>query len=949
MSIRFTHPLALLTLLGLVPILLWSRRLGNLRPLRRGIAVGLRVVVFALCALALAGLEVTRESDQLTVLFVVDHSHSMGQQTTAAISYINKACEAMKANDRAGIVVFGGDASLEATPTTQLTIEQMLSVVERDQSNIAAGLRLALAAFPQQAKKRIVLLSDGIQTKGHAEDEAKIARSNQVVIDVLPLQAPAPNDVLVDKIVLPERLHIDEPFDVRIYVRSMQDCPAKLRLLVNGALIGEQEMTLTKGKNAFSLPQTLSEPGAYQFEAVIESPNDVRPENNRSYGFAFIQGQPRVLLVESDPTSVRELTQALQGEAVQVDLRGVDGLPSTFEDFQTYSAIILSNVPADGISRHQMSMIESGVRDFGIGLIMIGGEHSFGAGGYLNTPIERALPVSMDVSNKKILPRGALAVILHTCEFANGNAWARDIAIAALNVLSRRDLFGVLAYMGSPRWVVPLQEASNKEAIRSRIKRINPGDMPDFDSTLRMAHDGLVAVDAGLKHVVIISDGDPSQPSPAVADYILAAKITISTAVINPHSPRDVQTMRDLAAWGRGNFYDVADPRRLPQIFIKEAVTVRKSLIFEEPTTAHVQYFTDILEGIGRPLPQLRGYVCCTAKDSAQVPLVSQHKDPILAHWHYGLGKAVAFTSDAKNRWAAPWLGWANYNKFWRQTLRWVLRSVDDSQFRVTTGASDGQGWIGVDALADDGQPLNLLKMKATVVDPKFERAQIPLEQVAPGRYEAKFPAENVGTYMINMQHAGPDGKTGFQRTGLAIGYSEEFRSLHSDEGLMARLRHITNGRRLEAEDPVFLHDLPGQTAPTAVWPWLLLCAVCLFPLDVAVRRLFVDLVGMRQSVYDAFVRIGLIRPLPSGTGEREATLGRLRTAKAQATGPRPAADAAFLAQEPSDEAAAEPAAGAPPAKAAPGPKPVPKEQEDEGSYTGKLLRAKRRARKSME
>ena len=954
MFVRFSHPLALVALLGLLPILLWSRRLAGLQPFRRYLSIGLRLLVFTLCALALAGMELTRESDQLTVFFVVDQSHSVGQKSAAAIiSHINKACEKMKADDRAGVVVFAGDASLECTPTTQLKLEQMLSVVERDQSDISAGLRLALAAFPQHSKKRVVLMSDGIETKGRAETEAKIARANQVVVDVFPFRSAAANDVLVEKLVLPERLHLDEPFDVRIYVRALHKARAKLRVLVNGALAASRDVSLTQGKNAFALPQTLSGPGAYQFEAVIESADDSRPENDRAYAYAFIQGKPTVLLIDPDPASAGDLVDALKCESVQIEARGTDRVPTVFEDFQAFTAMILSNVPADRLTAKQMNMIESSVRDFGMGLVMIGGDSSFGAGGYLNTPVERALPVSMDVSNKKILPRGALAVILHTCEFPDGNAWARDIAAAALNVLSPRDLYGVLAYVGGAKWAVPLQEARDKARLRSLIRGVNPGDMPDFDSTLRMAYDALVAADAGLKHVVIISDGDPSQPSPALADMLVKAKITISTAVINPHSPRDVQLMRDLAAWGRGNFYDVQDPRRLPQIFIKEAITVRKALIFEEPFTPRVQYFTDLLEGITPPLPQLKGYVCTTAKDSAQTPLLSQHKDPVLAHWRYGLGKAVAFTSDAKNRWAAAWLAWPNYKKFWNQTLRWVMRNVDDTNFQVSTNAADGKGWLGVDALTEDGRPLNFLKMKATVVSPAFRRLQVPLEQVGPGRYEAKFPAERVGTYMINLEHRGPKGQAGFQRTGLAISYSDEFKSLQSDEGLLGRLKTITRGRMLTPDDSVFKHDLPGMSAPTPLWPWLLLWAVCLFPADVAVRRVFLDTAQVRRAARSAMEKLRLLRARPQEPGEREATLGRLRQAKAQATEPRPAHDAkppAFA-----DEATQ---AGDVPEAPAPAELPEyrpPPEQtkaeppKEEESYTQQLLKAKRRARKKLE
>ena len=44
-----------------------------------------------------------------------------------------------------------------------------------------------------------------------------------------------------------------------------------------------------------------------------------------------------------------------------------------------------------------MTVIEQAVKNFGVGFMMVGGKNSFGLGGYFKTPIEKLLPVEMEL------------------------------------------------------------------------------------------------------------------------------------------------------------------------------------------------------------------------------------------------------------------------------------------------------------------------------------------------------------------------------------------------------------------------------------------------------------------------------------------------------------------------------------------------------------------------
>jgi len=949
-SFHVCQPWALL-LLAALPWVLWeARTLRVLGPWRRRLAIALRLGIFLCLAFALAQIETVKHSDRLSVFFLVDQSYSIPPSESArSLDFIRRATQKMGKNDRAGIIVFAGDASIETSPAPKLDVESFQSVVRRDQTDIAGAIKLAMAAFPRDSQKRIVLLTDGAETQEDAFEEAKVTRSNDVGLDVFPLRPRTGDEVLLESISIPPRVALDEPFEVKIVVQSTRDAPGTLRLFENDRLVASQKLSLRKGKNAFVLPRSLRKPGFYTFEAAVESPADTNPENNRAYGFVSIQGRPKVLFVDSELEEAKYLAAALKAESIDLDLRGPSGLPTSLGEFQSFDSIILSNVSASEVSGWQMKMIESAVRDFGTGLVMIGGEHGFGAGGYLGTPIEKALPVDMDVTHKKVLPRGALVLILHTCEIPNGNAWARDIALAALDVLSRKDMMGVLTYgMGGEQWLFELQEVGDKAALSQLIWGAMPGDMPGFDPTLRMAYEGLQKVSAGIKHIVIISDGDPRQPSQSLATEIAKSKITISTVVIAPHSPRDVDVMKDVAEWGGGNFYDVLDPRHLPQIFIKEATIVKKGLIYEEDFVPKLNSPSEILSGISSEMPPLRGYVTTTAKQKAQVPLLTHHNDPLLAHWRYGLGKAVAFTSDAKSRWATEWLHWSEFKKFWAQLVRWSLREVSRSNFRVHTLVDRGKGRVVVDAIDSEGEFINFLNVKGTVVDPNFERKPINFEQTAPGRYEGDFPVNNVGTYLLNLHYAG-ERLAGSQVAGTTVSYSVEFRRIGRNERLLRNMAGIAGGRILRADDNVFVHDLAGESAPYALWPALLTAALLLLPLDIAVRRIYIDTAQMREAWASVAARIRRGKPAPVGTTDE--VLSRLKGARAsvRARTASPATPVTPTLSTPAAEPPG-PAVEKPPASAEPEEEPA--EASDEppvSSYTERLLKAKKRAQKNWK
>ncbi|MBN8245934.1 MAG: VWA domain-containing protein, partial [Verrucomicrobia bacterium] len=421
---------------------------------------------------------------------------------------------------------------------------------------------------------------------------------------------------------------------------------------------------------------------------------------------------PRVLIVSSQPEQDRPLAEALRESKLEVKVVDERGLAPTLAEIQSYDAIVLGNVAAGDLGRDGMSLLESAVRDFGVGLVAIGGDQAFAAGGYRNTPLEATLPLDMELSSKKVLPKGALGLVMHGMEFANGNEVARDIALAALDALGPQDEMGVWLWDGTERALFELQAVGNKNRLAGLIAGMNQGDLPSFQGLMSMAYQDLKKSTANLKHLIVFSDGDPNAPTDALMKDLVAARVTISTVMIGGHV--QPTTMERMAAQGGGRFYDVKSAAMLPQIFIKETAVILKSAIFEDPFQPQVAAGSELTRGIGSSeFPMLRGYVATSPKPRAETPLLTDKGDPLLAHWQYGLGRAVAFTSDARPKWAQDWIGWGKYRQFWSQAVGWALRRVDNADFNTEVTVENGEGVISVEALDAEGNFRNFLTLQA--------------------------------------------------------------------------------------------------------------------------------------------------------------------------------------------------------------------------------------------
>jgi Mg-chelatase subunit ChlD len=899
----FTNPWLLLLLLA-VPFLFWLGRPSRGPSRRREIiSLALRLALVVLLILGIAGLELRRATDELSVVYLVDHSDSMPPLVQrAALDYVRQAMLKMGPRDKSGVIVFGGEALVERPLSASKTLEGFTSKVSSIQTDLAEAIRLGMALLPADTARRMVILSDGIATTGDAVEAARLAAASGVQIVVVPLGSQPGAEAIVTDVSAPAHLREGEEFGLEVTIDSSIDQTVGVRVLAGAATVYESTLRLRKGVNAYTLPMTASAPGftEYRVQIVPLTGSDTFYQNNELAAFSQIAGPPRVLLVKNaNPRDgvdeARELTAALAAANILVDVVEPSRLPSDLAELSEYVSIILLDVPAPELSTRQMLAVQSYVRDLGGGLVAVGGPSAYGVGGYFKTPLEETLPVEMQIKDQQRRPRLTMVFIIDRSgsmgETSGGVIkveLAKEAAIRSIALLSPTDKVGVVAFDDSAAWVVPITSLEESDAIINGIGTIRPDGGTDIMAGVEAMARLLPGDDAAVKHVILLTDGgaDPTGIAELVKKLHDENDITFSAVGVGQDAAAFLPT---LAEAGGGLYHFAADAASLPAIFTEETTLATRAYIIEEEFFPAQVNPSPILEGIDQ-VPALLGYVGTTAKDSAQTILISAQKDPILATWQYGLGRSVAWTSDATGRWAKEWVTWDHFVRFWAQVVRSTINTGLHSNAEVRVSRSGDQATVTVDARTDAGGYLNGLTVTVNVIGPDGEAQTLTLVQVAPGRYSGTFTPSVEGAYLIRVAGTDPTQPAGSQEAvaqtaGWVLSYSPEYQTLTADPNLLNRLAALTGGFVM-GEDlaAIYQHDLPAPRAATRpIWPGLLLAAALLLPVDIAVRRLVITRYEVERARQRLSVWMGRLRPVPAPQ-ERPEQLSALLRAKDRAS-----------------------------------------------------------------
>ena len=841
-----------LAIIAIGPLLAWvsTLSLADLPTAQRWLGWLLRWALVSVIALALSRPTRVHESTKISTIFLVDVSDSVAEASMAnAAQTVAEAYAARGENDVQAVSFAANARRLKIDETGVAPIERHGGEEGRG-THLQGALQLAYGLFPPGHLRKIVLLSDGGQTHGDVLAEAANARRFDVQIHYRRYLEPTPPEVALRELVLPAQIEVGQPFFVRARVYSTGKARARLKLYQGETLNGLdsiRELDLPPGETEVELRSVVHRAGPVTYRATLSPEGSDRFAGNNAFDTTVVvPGKPTVLYVEGATGRSSYLARALSAADFDVDVRSPRAIPTSTKELERFDFFVLSDVAAEQVGLSQQDAIERYVRELGGGFLMAGGERGFTLGGWKGTRMERLLPVKMESQRRRDQPTLALSLVIDRSGSMRGPKLelAKEAAKATAEMLSSEDHIGVIGFDSTPTRVVRMQGASNHLRISRDIARLQAQGGTAIFPALDMAYQDLSITRAKIKHVILLTDGQaPEQGIVELVQVMRAEGMTVSTVGLGADVNQGL--LRSVASQGGGRSYFTNDPHNVPRIFMRETSTVARSSAVEEYFTPRVQSRADFLNGVDiARAPFLHGYVATQAKPSpAQVVLVSDLGEPILARWRVGLGWSMAWTSDVKNRWATEWVRWPGFSRFWAQLVREHMRHRRRRRLDMEATVVGDEVRVVVDGIDRNDRFMNDMESTLKVEGPMASRSadrierELPLRQTAPGRYEARFPLSQYGSFILSAVHRQEGRPIAESVAQLAHPYPREYARIEAAEELLARAAALTGGKGDPSLDE--LSDPGGRSIRSheEIWPNLLYLALALFLLDLLLRR----------------------------------------------------------------------------------------------------------------
>ncbi len=846
----------LLLLLALESWLAW-RRLGVGRRQWR-FAVVARLAVAALLIGALVAPTIRRSSDRVATIFLLDGSASLGPAgEAAALLWIDQALDERPDSALSAVVVFGRDARLDRVLEQSSSFDGPAVVIDESGTDIATALRLGGAVLPSDAKRRVVIISDGRVTSGDALAEVQQLTDDDVQVEVHTIDSSIGSDAAVLSIDVPRLARVGDAIAVDVNVVATQAGRATVVLRRDGDDIGTKVVDLVAGTNVVSFTDNAGDTPAavLRYQAVVSSAGDAQPRNDAAFAAVPVDGPARVLVVEGTGGEADVLVAALQAGGVATKVVGPAELPDV-QQLASYAGIVLVNVPASSLTGEQIEALTVAVRDLGRGLVTIGGTRSYGVGGYRESPLSDLLPVDSEILDPKRRKTVAEVLSIDTsgsmaachCDdgvmnpgVEEGGVNKTDISRAAaertIEALTQNDQIGVMAWTAGTDWVIDLQTLPSQDVIDEGLSRLRPDGNTNIAIALDEPAERLLESNAEIKHIILFSDGFTDvklidQLAERAGELYADHGITVSVLATGEGA---APSLEHIAVAGNGRYYPGTNLADVPQIMAEEAVIASRDFINEGEFLPEITSNDPVVAALTAS-PDLLGYVATTAKPGATTHLrIGPDRDPLLAGWQAGLGRVASWTSDASDSWSQQWANWDGYVDFWSRVVKSTFQQ-GDSAGAAQAQVVDGRLRITVEGSSNfpDGAVAT-----ATVAGPDGQRFEVPLDRVGSDQFEAEMPATRTGTYAVGV-NVTKDGRTVLASSTLASeSYPAEYSPGQSDNELMARLSTESGGRG--EIQPTQAWDTEGLTSGfrrlALAGPFLLLAAL-LWPLAVALSRL---------------------------------------------------------------------------------------------------------------
>ena len=806
-----------------------------------------RSIIFTLLILAFGNITVSLKGRNISTVFLLDVSESIGDFESSGKDFISTALAEMPRGNKAGVVLFGDSSKVDKVLNRKKEYKSINESPIVTATNIQEAVESALSLFERGGSKRIVLITDGEENQGDILKSIPLINEQKIDLKVYKVTGEKGNEIYVDSVKVPDNIAVGEEFSVSIDIKSNYATKAKLSLFSGRTKVGEQEVQIQKGKNSFVFKDKQESGGFKGYRVLVEAADDTNKINNEYSTFTNVMDRPTILLINGINADSKALQEILVNSGANINKISPGSSPSTLNELLEYKTIVLNDVHKDDLTNGFMENIEAYVRDYGGGLITFGGEDSYALGGYKDTTLEKVLPVYMDKRGKNEVPAISINLIIDKSGSMSAEGGgvskltlAKEAAMKALENLREVDEISVIAFDDTYDVVVPLQKVGDKEAIKELISGIQIRGGTSIYPALEEGYNMQLESSAKIKHTILLTDGQDGYGYDNYASLIQGFNdnnITLSTVAVGEGANADL--LNQLASIGRGRSYYTDIYTDIPRIFAKEVLLSAGTYIINEEFTPKILSNHEILSGVKTSdgIPSLLGYIGTSIKENAVEIFSSSHDEPILAAMQYGIGRTVSFTSDINGQWSRNYLTWEYGPQLIKNMVYFTIPKYgEEGYLNISQEGNEAKVEFYNDNISKDA------KVKGIFNGENGEEGEFDLTQVEPGKFSANIPLNSLGFYNFNIREEENGEVTNSYKGAFALQYSDEYKFNTNGEKLEVVVKE-TKGTFINKPEEVFEGKLQREYKKINLTNSLLVISILLFMLDIAYRRLNLDFI----------------------------------------------------------------------------------------------------------
>lgn len=827
MDLRVDQPLWLLLLIPIGIYFIWTWKKDKKSLKKEGkIVFCIRIIAILCLILGITNPYLLLPIKEEQVLFLIDRSASLQGADQQITEWIDESLQSKKSSHLVGVYTFAENFQTEIALTDgEINLPVFSPMAEAGNTDLAKALQLSTGIVEPNKATRIVLFTDGLETVGSVKDEiVKIAGGN-VTIDVVQRARLSSEDVAITSFETPPVAFEGEQQQLNVTLEATSDSAAELLIYQNDRLITREQIKIEPGTNTYTFRNASKGEGLLKYEAQVVLAEDGLIENNKLTSVTNVESSPRLLVVTHDGNS-SNIAAVIDQQAISTDVIDASVLPFDLSNYLAYDAIIFDNVPGHVVGEQKMTVIEQAVKNFGVGFMMVGGKNSFGLGGYFKSPIERLLPVEMEIKGKQQLPSLGLIIVMDRSGSMSGTKleYAKEAAARSVEMLREGDTLGFIAFDDRPWEIIEAAPLNDQESAVESILSVGPGGGTEIYTSLAAAYEKLSPLKLQRKHIILLTDGQSatSNDYQTLIENGTKELITVSTVAVGQDADRAL--LESLAEMGGGTFYDVQDESTIPAIMSTETAMISRTYIEDNPFYPTIYGDAAWTSLFSEGVPQLNAYIATTPKQTASIIAESEKEDPVLAEWMYGLGRTIAFTSDSTGEWSGDFARWKNWGDFWNTAVSRLLPAYSEVPFSIQKSADESF------TVTDPSGKSSFLEVAA--VNEKGEELSVTSEALAPGKARVTVDSDPglVFFRISNEQDA-------VYQAGISIPYSEEYKIQKPSTETLDMITNRTNGKLLTEPSEVFREMELSSSEKQSIQHFLLLVAIILFFIDITIRR----------------------------------------------------------------------------------------------------------------